>query len=217
MSIERGSIIRLVLYTLVAMMFFIAAVVWAQIPAEKLVPMHFSADGSVEEWGSPAIVVLLLPCVAAVLLYFISIGQRPSERNNLDFRFGVAVLYVCFFAVLFLHVLLLQAALMSKPALAISAEITSNFAIVVVGFLFLVIPRNALIGLRFPWSLRSEVCWSRTHAVGGVVFVALGVISFLIEFSPLAYHLRGMIFVPAMMVGIAISALVSYMQCRVDS
>jgi hypothetical protein len=35
--------------------------------------------------------------------------------------------------------------------------------------------RNGLFGIRMPWTLRSDEVWRRTHALGGRLFVALGV------------------------------------------
>jgi len=35
---------------------------------------------------------------------------------------------------------------------------------------------NWFVGFRTPWTLTSDLSWERTHKVGGVLFVALGVL-----------------------------------------
>jgi uncharacterized membrane protein len=52
-----------------------------------------------------------------------------------------------------------------------------------IGFLFIVmgglmphIGRNTTMGIRLPWTLRSEEVWKKTHEHGGPVFVVAGVL-----------------------------------------
>jgi uncharacterized membrane protein len=35
---------------------------------------------------------------------------------------------------------------------------------------------NWFVGIRTPWTLTSDLSWQRTHKVGGVLFVALGLL-----------------------------------------
>ena len=35
------------------------------------------------------------------------------------------------------------------------------------------------MGIRTPWTLSSDVVWNKTHKIGGKVFIASGLVSFL--------------------------------------
>jgi uncharacterized membrane protein len=58
-----------------------------------------------------------------------------------------------------------------------------------VGLLFIVlgnymgkVRKNFFIGIRTPWTLASDEVWSRTHRLGGRVFVLIGFFMFLNAF-----------------------------------
>ncbi len=44
--------------------------------------------------------------------------------------------------------------------------------------------RNYFIGIRTPWTLSSEKVWDRTHAIGGKLFKAAGILALLGVFFP---------------------------------
>ena len=43
------------------------------------------------------------------------------------------------------------------------------------GLMMRVAKRNFFIGIRTPWTLSSDRVWNQTHKVGGVLFIACGV------------------------------------------
>jgi uncharacterized membrane protein len=38
------------------------------------------------------------------------------------------------------------------------------------------LPRNFFFGIRSPWTLASEVVWTKTHRISGILFAAAGII-----------------------------------------
>jgi uncharacterized membrane protein len=59
---------------------------------------------------------------------------------------------------------------------------TTTIVLVLVGVLFIVVgvflpglKRNTSMGIRTPWTMASDLAWSRTHRLAGRLFVALGV------------------------------------------
>lgn len=41
------------------------------------------------------------------------------------------------------------------------------------------LPRNALVGIRTPWTLADPAVWERTHRAGGYLCIAAGLVSLL--------------------------------------
>ena len=52
------------------------------------------------------------------------------------------------------------------------------------GWMLPQIKKNYTIGLRFPWTLHSEIVWDKTHKLGGQLFMALGAILLIASFLP---------------------------------
>jgi uncharacterized membrane protein len=46
----------------------------------------------------------------------------------------------------------------------------------VMGLLLPKVHPNWFVGIRTPWTLTSDLSWERTHKIGGVLFVALGLL-----------------------------------------
>jgi len=52
------------------------------------------------------------------------------------------------------------------------------------GYLLVKSKRNWFIGIRTPWTLSNDAVWEKTNTLGGKLFIASGLISFLSFFCP---------------------------------
>lgn len=170
---------RLIVFSgiVVGAMLAMAAYAWISLPPGAEVPIHWGADGTVDGYASKTIGLLLLPLTAAgvaVLLAFIP--RFEPRRANLE-RSGKA------YGAIWVAVLLLLAgvqAIVVATALGASVDM-SRLMLFGVGGLYLVIgnylPKvrpNYMMGIRTPWTLTSDVAWTKTHRVGGRLFVLEG-------------------------------------------
>ncbi|MFH1750044.1 MAG: SdpI family protein [Candidatus Micrarchaeota archaeon] len=80
-----------------------------------------------------------------------------------------------------------------------------------IGVLIVNAKRNWFIGIRTPWTLSSDRVWDKTHAIGGKLFKATGIIAFLGLFLPQV----GFMLVIAMAIAIVVWSFVySYVEFR---
>jgi uncharacterized membrane protein len=143
------------------------------------VPVHWNLRGEVDRYGSAAELTIVLPlilafCVLLPLLATLSIAAQSSGLQKS--RMALGRMMVAIAAVFVgLHAAILWAA-SGKPIDLLAV------VFVFVGLLWLVIGnsmgkirRNAIMGVRTPWTLKSDMIWERTNRLGGQLMVAHGV------------------------------------------
>ncbi len=166
-------------YPFVAVLVALAFSLWAYDRLPARVPIHWGIDGRANGWGSRGTGALLLPAVmlALAVVFRILPSIDPRRANYARFRRTYDLVVAAFLTMLLgVHVAVIGAGL-GWPV-SVSAVITT-----LIGALFVVLgnalPRsqpNWFFGIRTPWTLASDRVWTRTHRLGGVTFVAAGVI-----------------------------------------
>jgi uncharacterized membrane protein len=172
------------------------------------------ADGTMPKfWGQ-----VTVPAVTAgvVALTFLAPKLDPKRENIEAFR-GVYNDFVVVFTAFL--------ALVHGVALAINLgyDVPINAVIYAgVGLLFVYLGtvlrtarQNWVIGIRTPWTLSDERVWERTHAVGGRLFVASGLLALLGAFTgPYAVYL---VVGPVLVSSLALVAYSYYLYERDES
>jgi uncharacterized membrane protein len=152
---------------------------WFQLPADAQVPIHWGPDGQANGYASKTVGLLLLPFVTlgvAALMWVIPAIE--PRRTNIE-KSGKA------YAAIWVGVVLMLAAVdVVAVAVAMGAELDMTLIVfVATGALFIVIgnylPKvrsNYLMGIRTPWTLTSDLSWTKTHRLGGRLFVLEGLV-----------------------------------------
>jgi uncharacterized membrane protein len=167
-------------YPFVAVVAAFGFSMWAYDRLPLRVPIHWGIDGRANGWGSRSVGAYLLPVVLlalTLLLRFLpSIDPRRASYAKFQRTYdGVVAAFAT--VMLGVHVTVIGAAI-GWPV-SVSRVIT-----VLIGSLFVVLgnalPRarpNWFFGIRTPWTLASDRVWERTHRLGGITFVAAGLIT----------------------------------------
>ena len=169
--------VELALLLLIALMFGAALVVWPSAPSD--IPVHWNASGQVDRYGGKFEGLLLLPLMA-LGLYLLMWYLPTIDPGRLNYaRFGGA------YTAIRAGVLLLMAGIYAMViAWVLGSPVDMSRAVpLAVGALFVLfgsvlgqVQPNWFVGIRTPWTLSSTESWSRTHRLGGRLFVALGVL-----------------------------------------
>jgi uncharacterized membrane protein len=159
----------------------LVASVWAyaSLPADAQVPIHWGPDGQADGYAGKAVGLFLLPAIAVLAAAMFWILPRIEPRRaNLE-RSGKA------YAAIWIGVMLLLGGLhLLAVSVAMGAEFDlTRIVLIGTGVLFVVIgnylPKvrsNFLVGIRTPWTLTSDRSWTKTHRLGGRLFVLEGLI-----------------------------------------
>jgi len=145
------------------------------------VPVHWDTHSRVDRLGSPAELALIFPfTITALLVLLLGIaaaarGSALDRSREAYGRFAVLILGV----LVALHAAFLLAGL-GRPINLIA------FPLAMLGFVWLVlgnmmgkIRRNTIMGIRTPWTLKSDVVWERAHRMCGPLMVTHGLLILL--------------------------------------
>lgn len=175
---------------ILALMFSFAALSWPHVP--ERIPIHWNVFGKPDALGDRTQGLLQLPLVAAALYLLLAIAPLTDrERAN---RPGFATPYnvIRTLSVAILGALqagvVVSAAGNDIPMASLGGLLAGSLLLVVAAFLPR-IPPNRLLGVRTPWTLRSDLSWRRTNWLGAWLLLVLGVTFLLagITSSPAAF------------------------------
>ncbi len=164
-------------WVLLVGMFVAAVVAWPRVP-ERL-PVHWGIDGTANRYGGRVEGLLLLPLIAVGLYLLLRFLPRLDPRRANYALFGGSYSLIRFTTLVFLAILY-----------AVSLLIAAGYALdmtqivpLLVGGLFIVIGSvlgklrpTWFAGIRTPWTLSSARSWSKTHRLGGWVFLVAGLL-----------------------------------------
>lgn len=146
------------------------------------IPTHWNIKGEVDDYTAKPWGVLILPLAAVITFVVMRLipiispkGFRTDEFKGVVNVFTVAMVgFMSGVAIL----VLLEA---NGQNVHINEMIFAG-----VGLLFIVlgnymgkVRKNFFIGIRTPWTLASDEVWSRTHRLGGKVFILIGLFMML--------------------------------------
>jgi uncharacterized membrane protein len=203
----------------VAAMTLLSAWAWMQLPAGAQVPIHWGLDGRIDAYAPKEIGLFLWPILATALAAVLAVIPRfePRRANLERSSKAYGAVWVAVVTLLGgLHLLFVAAALGTDVDI-------SRVVLIGIGFLFLVIgnylPKvrpNYLMGIRTPWTLASDLSWTRTHRLGGRLFVIEGLVLAVLGLLDVGPELLAVTIIGAVVVLLVIVSAYSYQVWRVD-
>jgi uncharacterized membrane protein len=162
---------------IVALPFVYLILIWNQLP--EIVPMHWNMDGEVDRYA-PKIGLWMIPILLPFFTYIIFLitpmisvhGQfRNRELKYERLKFSM-VLLTSVIASYILFAVKEQTIHLPKIVLGLIGLL---FA--VLGHYFPIIKRNTYIGIKTPWTLKSDMVWDKTHRMAGKYWFFGGVLT----------------------------------------
>lgn len=149
-------------------------IVFPSLPQQM--PAHWNAAGEVD-WYAPKWVSLILGFIPLLLfgLFYLS-GKTKWGQENLEKNRKTASIIIGTTA-LFLTVIHWVAILYGtgyQIDMPLVIKLGVGLLFVTVGNYLPKVKPNMMLGLRLPWTLKSEAVWYRTHRVAGWVFTLMG-------------------------------------------
>jgi uncharacterized membrane protein len=152
---------------------------WGQIPDGTQVPIHWGIDGQPNGWAPKPFALFGLPLLSVGLALLLAFAPRVDPRYA-NLRRSATAYWAIAYAALGLLAVVHVAAVLIATGRNLNIGLIVSVAI---GVLFVIIGNflgktrsSWIFGIRTPWTLSSERSWTRTHRLGGYLFVALGVL-----------------------------------------
>ena len=162
-------------WAVLAVLFATAAWGWGRIPPR--VPVHWGLDGQPDRYGG-RVEALVVPSLLALALYVLLRVMPRFDPGRENYRSFAGTYDLIRFLVL--------AAVAAGTVLTVLAatgriEMRTDRAVTLMGCLIVAlggvlgkVRPNWFVGIRTPWTLSSARAWTRTHRMGGWLFVAGG-------------------------------------------
>ena len=114
-------------------------------------------------------------------LLFFFIPKIDPERKNIEKFKGTFDSFIVVFNLFMLYIYALTILWNIGYGINMIAALMPAFAVLFfsAGSLIGKAKRNYTIGIRFPWTLASDVVWDKTHKIGEVLFKLTGLITLL--------------------------------------
>jgi uncharacterized membrane protein len=167
-------------WAILAGMFVLAAVSWNQAPDS--IPIHWNITGTADGFAGKAEGLLLYPVASLGLYLALLLIPRFDPKRSNDAAFSgtykvLRLIMLAFFAVVYgiVHLWIR------------GYEISmSTFMPIAIGMLFIVLGNfmgkirpTWFVGIRTPWTLSNSTVWTRTHRLGGWLFIGTGFLTVL--------------------------------------
>lgn len=165
---------------LIVLSFAAAAFYWNDLPA--VMDSHWDVNDQVNGtmgkfWG-----VFMLPIVLLAMLgmFYIIPNIDPLKENIVEFR-PAFNLFIVLISLFMAYIYGLSIAWNLGARFNMSNMIIPGIGLIFIGSGYLITQakRNYFIGIRTPWTLANDLVWDKTHAMGGKLFIASGIIVLL--------------------------------------
>ena len=210
MALRRTDVVSL---GVIGLSVALTAAVYERLPAQ--VATHFDLAGNPDGWMTRAMAASFTPAMALALwalLRFLPRILPAVERKRLGPASAALVAALTVVFVVGAHVLILYRAIVPGASIARVVWLLLGAFYVVLGLVLPRIKRNALMGIRTPWTLTSDENWARTQRVGGYAMVAAGALSAL--FGLLGGRTGGVVAIVMLLLGAFVPAAYSLILAR---
>jgi len=172
--------IALILITLAIGFYF-----YPQLPDR--VPSHWDINGQINGWVPKLFSAFFFP--GLFLLIYVLMTVMPlmdPHRANIELfqhsYFWLKVIILSFLSGLYFATI--YAALGNEIDVGRFVSWGVAVLFLFLGWMLPQVKKNYTIGIRFPWTLHSEIVWDKTHKLGGRLFMTLAVILLMASFLP---------------------------------
>lgn len=170
---NKGKLILSSVILLVPMV--VGLLLWNRLPEQM--PIHWNASGEIDDWGSKAAVVFLLPLIL-LAIHWLCIGGACLDPKNKDMTTKMIglVVWLCPFISLAVMTFVYAAALGCNLSVDILMPLLLGAMFLVMGNYLPKCKRNYTIGIKVSWALDDEENWNATHRFAGKVWVLGGAV-----------------------------------------
>lgn len=178
---NKKSIITMWVLAFISPVMFLAA--YSYLP--ESVPIHWNAQGQVDNYGSKAMAafIFFLPLLLALMFQFLP-KIDPKKQNYVKFQkyYDIfAIFFIAFFVVVN-GVMLTEILKPGTLSIGLVISIGVSLMLIVLGNMMGKIKHNYFMGIKTPWTLADPDVWNKTHRIGGIMWVVIGILALITSF-----------------------------------
>ena len=194
-------------------------IVYPSLPAQ--VPVNWGFDGQVT-YGAKSTLWILVGINAALYpLFFIipKIDPKGKSYNKVDGFYKNFRIVMVVFLTGILEITIFSATDAQRFEVGKIANIGVALLLIFIGNYLPKCKQSFTLGIKTMWTLADERVWNDTHRIGGIAFVAAGVITLIVTlFLPeKLYYIISMVVVGAAVIGTTVYSYLSYRKYNKDN
>ena len=215
MSIKRPLIFSLIA---IALMLCISVWGWFWTPSHALIPVHWGMNFRPNAYAPKTFGLAVMPATAALLTLLLAVlPVLEPRRTNLEAsrKLYFAGWYGSILLLLVLHTLIVLTAigvLVNVPRVAVGAV---ALLLLVLGNFLGKSRSTFFVGVRLPWTLSSELAWSKSNRLAGLGFIATGFATLIALFS-VNTKIATLVMTAGLLFSVAVAAVASYFYWKHD-
>ncbi len=153
----------------------VGLILWDSMPEQ--VPMHWNIHGEIDDWGSRATIVFVMPLFMLGMQWLCLLATLMDPKSK-DYPGKVItlVLWICPILCNFLCLMTYTYALGCKLSVELIMPFVMGLLFVVIGNYLPKCKQNYTIGIKVPWALHDEGNWNKTHRFAGKLWVVSGAV-----------------------------------------
>ncbi len=200
--LRKSSIISIIASILILIIFNI--LFYDKMPAE--LPTHWNFHGEVEDYSSRFDAMVLNQGFFVVMNIFMCfmLDNDPKNKRQNKFVMTISKLAVPLLMIL-IYVLTIMTGLGRDVNVTVIIPLFVGLLFIAIGNYLPKTKRNYTMGIKLPWTLNSDENWRRTHRLGGICFIIIG-ISVIIS----VFLKSEIIFIVSLIIGTIIPSVYSY-------
>jgi uncharacterized membrane protein len=142
------------------------------------IPSHFNAKGIADAF-SPKLdfMLIMVGMVVGVYLLLTFLPFIDPLWKRIQSKYNVLLIFRDFALVLILYLYILSIIAANEGQLRVHLlGVGFGLMFLFIGYYLPKLPRNWFFGIRVPWTLSSDIVWTKTHTLGGKLFIAAGLV-----------------------------------------
>lgn len=153
-------------------------IIWNKLPEQ--VPAHWNIAGEVDRYASRAETVFLIPIFMAVMQLVVDFAMKHEKRRkNYSKRLYAAVGWLMPAMSLWIMTSTYLAAFGVDLKMHVTVPLFISIMLLFIGNYLPKCRQNSTMGIRLPWTLRSEENWNRTHRMAGPLWTVFSLLSII--------------------------------------
>lgn len=183
-NMSKEEKLELLLTTIVCLIPVLAGIIlYNKLPEQ--IATHWDANGNVNGISSRFVGAIVLPVTLVLLnLIYLVILRLDPKYSNMNGKLKAIMHWIIPFVAIFASGTTLAAGLGMDTHIQITGPMLVGLIFILIGNYLPKTRQSYTMGIKLPWTLRSEENWNRTHRVAGFIWVLGGFLMIVTVFLP---------------------------------
>lgn len=154
--------------------------VWDDLPSQM--PVHFGVNGEADGFASRPFAVIGIPVLMAFFNALMHLGTKLEKRKeNYSKKLHSLIYFIIPVICILIYPLTIYKALGKDVKIEVIIPAFVSVVITIVGNYLPKCKQNSTMGIKLPWTFKSEENWNKTHHMAGYLWMGSGIIGLIVS------------------------------------